>query len=103
MTTKRNMGTIVATVILLLLAIPFAAMGASLLNQIPLRGHTPGNSGGVFEALAVVGGGLLLVAAVHVVAAVVLLWRGSFAPARQIGLAGVILGGVAIGLSLFGA
>lgn len=108
MGTQRGVGMVLAAALLLLLALPFAAMGVWLLNEVLVRGHAPGSSGaggsgGVFEAMVASGVGLLLVAALHLAAAA-LTWRGSSRSlAHSIALAGVVLGAAAVGLSLFGA
>lgn len=105
MGTQRNVGTILAAALLLLLALPFAAWGVGLLNEVVVRGHAPGGSGGVFEALVGAGVGMLLIAAIHVAAAVLTLRgpsrRGS--PAQSIALAGVVIGVAGLALALFGA
>jgi len=94
---------VLAAALLLLLALPFAAMSVRLLNEVLVRGHAPGSSGGVFEVLVGSGVGLLLVAAIHLAGAA-LTWRGSSRLlAHSIALAGVVLGAAAVGLSLFGA
>jgi hypothetical protein len=103
--TKRSAWTVLAAAILTLLALPFGAFGASLLNEVMVRGHVPGGSGGVFEVMVGSGVGLLIVAAIHVWAAVST-WREpvrSGSPGRLVGWAGVVLGSVAFGLSLIGA
>jgi len=100
---KGSARTILAAALLLLLALPFAAMGVLLLNEVVIRGHVPSRSGGVFEVLVGSGVGLLLVAAIHLAGAA-LTWRGSSRSlAHSIALAGVVLGAAAVGLSLFGA
>ncbi len=103
MGTQRGVGMVLAAALLLLLALPFAAMGVWLLNEVLARGHVPGGSGGVFEVLVGSGVGLLLVAAIHLAGAA-LTWRGSSRSlGHSIAFAGVVLGAAAVGLALFGA
>ena len=102
---ERSVSAVLAAAILLLLALPFAALGVYALNEVVVRRHVPGGSGGVFEVLFGSGVGLLIVAAIHVAAAAST-WRGRSGPgslAPLIGRAGLVLSVAALGLALFGA
>lgn len=99
---QRSARTVVATALLLLLALPFAAWGVMLLNEVRVRGHVPGGSGGVFEAMVGLGIAFLLVAAIHLAAAAST-WRDpAHSSGRMVGLAGLVLGLAAVGLVLSG-
>ena len=100
---QRSTATVLAVAILLAFAVLLGGMGLLLLTEIPVRGHAPGASGGVFEAILGLGVGLLLAAVVHLVAAT-RTWRGlSLTLARAVSWAGLVLGTVAFVLSLIGA
>ena len=101
----RSAGSVLAAAIFALHALPFAAWGMYALNEVVIRQHVPGGSGGVFEVLLGSGIGLLIVAAIHVAAAAST-WRGRSGPgslAQLTGRTGLVLSVVALGLALFGA
>lgn len=100
--TQRSAWSVLAAAILIVLALLIAAAGVLLLNEVAVRGHSPGGSGGVFELLVGLGVGLLLVAALHLWAATST-WRGRHTPARRVGWTFVLLGGVVFGLCLISA
>ena len=87
---------------MLILGTIFAGTGLVALNEILIKGHALGASGGVAEIFALLGVVLLFVAATHFRAAWAA-WRGSTGLPWQISLVGLGVGAVATALCLFGA
>ena len=97
--------TAFAAALLFLLALPFGVFAGDLIGEILARGHAPGASGGVFEAMAGLAALMLLIAAAHIVAAAQA-WRQRVRPgslAGVVGLSGLALGSAAFAITFFNA